>query len=321
VTFDHHVLLWLLMLPLVAGLFIAFLGKQHPQVIHWMSLGASLMTVALAILLTVRFAALEIRGDHDPRVVDGKEVPTFRPEFVPGTVDPVNKALRHQTNWELFRLAAPLPEKADASPEEQEYRRRSGAVHFYLGVDGLSIWLVLLTAVLMLPSVLISWVRITERVAEFYAWLLILQTTMMGVFMAFDIVLFYVFFELSLVPLFFLIGVWGGKDKLYAATKFFIYTLTGSLLSLLGIIALVISLYHKTGELTFSIPRLVELMHVQLFTDTAGQGFWLWMQALIFFLLSIGFAVKVPLLPFHTWLPLAHVEAPTAGSVDLPACS
>src|SRR5213595_4133437 len=111
----------------------------------------------------------------------------------------------------------------------------------------------LLTAVLMLPSVLIFWNHITERVNEFFAWLLLLQTAMLGIFLAFDIVLFYVFFELTLVPLFFLIGIWGGPERRHAARKFFIYTLTGSLITLLGVLGAVLAVYYpRTEELTFS---------------------------------------------------------------------
>src|SRR5207237_1995360 len=117
----------------------------------------------------------------------------------------------------------------------------NGAVQFYVGIDGLNIWLVMLTAVLILPCVLVSWTHVSERVNEFYAWLLALQSCMFGVFLAFDIILFYVFFELSLIPLFFLIGIWGGPERRHAARKFFIYTLTGSLLTFLGLLAVVVA--------------------------------------------------------------------------------
>ena len=109
------------------------------------------------------------------------------------------------------------------------------AIQFYVGIDGLNVWLILLTALLMVTSVLVSWTAITERVHEFHAWLLVLQLGMTGVFVSFDIILFYVFFELTLVPLFFLIGIWGGPQRQYAARKFFIYTLAGSLITLLGV--------------------------------------------------------------------------------------
>src|SRR5256885_1750858 len=124
--------------------------------------------------------------------------------------------------------------------------------------------------------------------------------------------------ELTLVPLFFLIGIWGGSQRQYAARKFFIYTLTGSLITLLGVLGVGIACYGQTGQLTFSIPQLVRAVHAQLANEQPEvRAYWRGVQMWTFLALSVGFAVKVPLLPFHTWLPLAHVEAPTAGSVDL----
>src|SRR5207302_6786999 len=126
--------------------------------------------------------------------------------------------------------------------------------------DGLNVWLVLLTAVLMVSSVLVSWTSIQERVNEYYAWLLVLGAAMTGVFLAFDIILFYVFFELTLVPLFFLIGIWGGPQRQHAARKFFIYTLAGSVITLLGVMGVVLTCEARTGLLTFSIPELVQIV-------------------------------------------------------------
>jgi NADH-quinone oxidoreductase subunit M len=300
-TFDHQALLWLLALPLMSGAFVAVLGPDRGRRVRWVSLGASLATLALALLLAGRFMSLEGHGT-DLRPQPGKRavLPTFQPEFVPGSTPDAP----HRTSWDLLPLG-------------------TGAIQFYVGVDGLNIWLVVLTAVLFLPSVLVSWTHISERVNEFFAWLLALQTFVLGVFLAFDIVLFYVFFELSLVPLFFLIGIWGGPQRQYAARKFFIYTLTGSLLALLGILGVVLTCKDRSDQLTFSIPRLVELVHEQLSKaqlEQVGTGettYWATMQWWVFLALTAGFAVKVPLVPFHTWLPLAHVEAPTAGSVDL----
>jgi NADH-quinone oxidoreductase subunit M len=193
---------------------------------------------------------------------------------------------------------------------------QAAAIEFYVGIDGLNVWLVALTAVLMVSSVLVSWTAITERVNEYYAWLLALQVGMIGVFVAFDVILFYAFFELTLVPLFFLIGIWGGPQRQHAARKFFIYTLTGSLITLLGVLGAVLACYTTTQELTFSVPRLVELVQQQLDANQ-NVAFWHSVQLWVFLGLMAGFAVKVPLVPLHTWLPLAHVEAPTAGSVLL----
>ena len=165
--------------------------------------------------------------------------------------------------------------------------------------------LIILTTGLGFLAVLSSWSAIQERVKEYYIFMLLLQTGMLGVFMALDFFLFYVFWEVMLVPMYFLIGIWGGPRKLYAAIKFFLYTLLGSVLLLLGILTLYFYNYRVTGVMTFSIPELQKL------TLPWEYQFWLF---LAFF---IGFAIKVPMFPFHTWLPDAHVEAPTAGSVIL----
>lgn len=301
-TTDHHLLLWLLFLPAVSAIVVALLGPQRRDAIRWISLSVSVVTLLLALTVAWRFAAIERSRPQfllEPRT--GVYVPTFRPEFVPGSTADAPFA----TSWNLLQIGP-------------------GNIQFYIGVDGLNIWLVVLTAVLMLPSVLVSWTYITERPNEFYAWLLALQTAMMGIFLSFDIILFYVFFELSLVPLFFLIGIWGGPERRYAARKFFVYTLTGSLITLLGVIGVVLACFYapvRSGsarELTFAIPRLVELVHMNLLSlDPAVREQWRGIQTWVFLALMAGFAVKVPLVPFHTWLPLAHVEAPTAGSVDL----
>jgi NADH-quinone oxidoreductase subunit M len=145
---------------------------------------------------------------------------------------------------------------------------------------------------------------------------------MLGVFLSFDVILFYVFFELTLVPLFFLIGIWGGPERRHAARKFFIYTLTGSLIFFLALLAIVVVCYIKPGEgqkvLTFAIPDLVRIVNQNLTANApADRAFWQTFQFWIFLAMFAGFAIKVPLFPMHTWLPLAHVEAPTAGSVLL----
>src|SRR5205807_250661 len=191
-----------------------------------------------------------------------------------------------------------------------------------IGLDGLNVWLVVLTAVLMVSAVLASWhsFQVQERINEYYAWLLALETGMIGVFLSFDIILCYVFFELTLVPLFFLIGIWGGPERRLAARKFFIYTLTGSLITLLGVLAVVLVCYHQHPDypVTFSIPELVRLVNASLNAEAVSDpAFWQLFQVWVFLALAAGFAVKVPLFPLHTWLPLAHVEAPTAGSVLL----
>jgi NADH-quinone oxidoreductase subunit M len=182
---------------------------------------------------------------------------------------------------------------------------------YTLGIDGVSFLLILLTTLLGFVSILSSWNAIQDRVKEYYVWFLVLQTGMLGVFMALDFFLFFVFWEAMLVPMYLLIGIWGGPNKLYAAIKFFLYTLLGSVLMLLAILFLYFHHHVVTGIYTFSIPELYKtapLIPAQ-YGFTAGL--------LLFLAFFVGFAIKVPMFPFHTWLPDAHVEAPTAGSVIL----
>jgi NADH-quinone oxidoreductase subunit M len=179
-----------------------------------------------------------------------------------------------------------------------------------LALDGLSLWFFGLTTLLMVVAVLVSWRAISQRLAAYYSLLLLLESAMLGVFAARDIILFYVCFEFTLLPLFFLIGVWGSEERRHAAIKFFIFTFTGSMLTLLGLLAIVLWNSHQpNGTLTFSIDALSESLALRPLSLTA--------QTWIFLALFAGFAVKVPLFPLHTWLPLAHVQAPTAGSVLL----
>lgn len=178
-------------------------------------------------------------------------------------------------------------------------------INYTLGVDGLSIILILLTGFLTPLAVLASWKGITSHVKEFFAFLLALETGMIGVFAALDLILFFAFWETMLIPMYFLIGVWGHERRIYAAVKFILYTMIGSALMLVGIIYL----YSVTG--TFDFQATLERLSggQSALSSTA--------QALLFLAFFIAFAIKVPLFPFHTWLPDAHVEAPTAGSVIL----
>lgn len=191
-------------------------------------------------------------------------------------------------------------------------------IRISLGVDGISLWMVALTTLLMIPAVLVSWEAIQERAAAFYSLMLLLQAGMIGVFSALDIILFYVFFEFTLIPLFFMIGLWGGYDRRWAARKFFVFTLAGSVLTFLGLIFIVLSHSWMSGSsrLVFSIPELIDTLP-RLLQNSENAVFWGKVSPWIFMALFAGFAIKVPLFPFHTWLPLAHVEAPTAGSVLL----
>src|SRR5437588_1601342 len=211
-----------------------------------------------------------------------------------------------------FVISIPLwfwynPSSADFQLVERAPWIPSVGAEYFLGVDGLSVLLILLTTMMGSIAVLSSWTAITDRVKEFYIFLLVLQTGMLGAFMSLDFLLFFLFWEVMLVPMYFLIGIWGSDRRLYSAIKFFLYTLVGSVVMLLGILALYFYNERLTGAGTFDITRLQQLnvpYNLQ------------WWVFLAFFL---GFAVKVPMFPFHTWLPDAHTDAPTAGSVILAA--
>lgn len=177
--------------------------------------------------------------------------------------------------------------------------------NYHLGVDGVSLWLVLLITFLMPIAIASSWHAVEKRVAAFYVFLLLLESVMIGVFVSLDLLLFYLFFEASLVPMFFLIGIWGGENRIYAATKFFIYTAVGSLLMLVGIIGL----YYYFG--TFDYVAILDAMRNGQMVLGART------ELLLFLSFALAFAIKVPIFPFHTWLPDAHTEAPTAGSIIL----
>src|SRR5579885_3583920 len=185
------------------------------------------------------------------------------------------------------------------------------AAGYYLRIDGISFLLIMLTTLLGWISILSSWDAIENRVKEYYVWFLVLQTGMLGVFMALDFFLFFVFWEAMLVPMYLLIGIWGGPRKLYAAIKFFLYTLAGSVLMLLGILFLYFHHHAVAGAYTFSLQALYETAP-KIYANYGPYA-----ATLLFLSFFFAFAIKVPMFPFHTWLPDAHVEAPTAGSVIL----
>jgi NADH-quinone oxidoreductase subunit M len=177
-----------------------------------------------------------------------------------------------------------------------------------VGIDGISLFMVLLTTVMMPLSVLASWTSITRRERAFYGLMLTLLTGLIGVFIALDLFVFYVFFEVMLIPMYFIIGIWGGANRLYAAIKFFIYTMAGSLLMLVAIVVMAWKIGGSTGTLSFGYEHLLEN------AGTLGSA-----APWLFAAFALAFAIKVPIFPLHTWLPDAHVEAPTAGSVLLAA--
>jgi NADH-quinone oxidoreductase subunit M len=286
------VLIALLVVPLVGAAVTAIFGARSQSAARALALGFVCLNFALTAALSGQ--AVDDLIDRAERPVPPADAVTFHPLY--------------ETKLDLMALGA------NASPAKS-------VIRFHIGLDGINLWLVLLTSLLMIPSVLVSWNAIHERANEFYAWLLVLQVAMTGVFLAFDVVLFYVFFELTLIPLYFLIGIWGGPMRREAARKFFLFTLAGSLITLLGVIGVILVCYHNVApasggsRLTFAIPELIT--QVQYLVSRPGSGYGLSLQIAILLALSLGFAVKVPLFPLHTWLPLAHTEAPTAGSVLL----
>jgi NADH-quinone oxidoreductase subunit M len=220
-----------------------------------------------------------------------------------------------------FAVSLPLWFSFDRAKAGYQFVERvswipSLGVDYHFGIDGISLLLVLLTTCIGVIAVYCSYTAIAERQKEYYVLLLLLQTFMIGTFCCLDFFLFYVFWEIMLVPMYFLIGVWGGQRRLYAAIKFFLYTLAGSVLMLLGIIALYF--YNTTGFLGYKGLGHAATFSVQKLTAVAASmppELQIW----LFFAFFFGFAIKVPMFPFHTWLPDAHTEAPTAGSVILAA--
>lgn len=211
-----------------------------------------------------------------------------------------------------FILTIPLMTSFDKTTALMQFVEKADwipglGVQYYVGVDGISILMIFLTTLLSMIAVLGSFTYIEKRRREFYLALLVLETGMVGVFLALDFFLFYIFWEAMLIPMALIIGVWGGKRRIYAAVKFFIYTFAGSVLMMLGIIALFFKHGEITGVYTFDIMAIT----AQAVQYTAG------FQLIIFLALFLAFAIKVPMFPVHTWLPDAHVEAPTAGSVIL----
>src|SRR6184192_564091 len=211
-----------------------------------------------------------------------------------------------------FLLSVPLWFQFDPKAPGYQFIERmpwipSVGAEYFIGIDGYSSLLILLTTMMGFIAVLSSWTAITERLKEYYIFLLVLQTGMIGAFVSLDFLLFFLFWEVMLVPMYFLIGIWGSDRRLYSAIKFFLYTLVGSVVMLLGILALYFYNHTATGVYTFDVTQFHKL---NLPFDLQ------WWVFLAFFL---GFAIKVPMFPFHTWLPDAHTDAPTAGSVILAA--
>jgi len=229
--------------------------------------------------------------------------------FIPSSNARAIKLWANAISFVGFLVSVPLAIRFDPGKDFQFVERAawipSLGASYHIGIDGLGLLLVMLTTLIGFIAVLSSWNAIQERLKEYYAFFLVLQVGMLGVFMALDFLLFFMFWESVLVPMYFIIAIWGGQRRGYASIKFMVYTLAGSVLMFLGILYLYSQHLAQFGTPSFDIA---ELMRTQI---PAGAQWW------VFWAFFVGFAVKVPMFPFHTWLPDAHTEAPTAGSVIL----
>jgi NADH-quinone oxidoreductase subunit M len=278
----NTLLITMLALPLVAALVLLVLRQSVGQAVaRQFALVASVVTLAISLIVAYQFIQIPAYGGPRPSPVE----PRFSIPY----------------HWFTYG--------EDASAGSGEEAAQPLKIELLLGLDGVSVALIVLTTLLTVSCVLISWESIRDRAAGFYACLLLLEAGLLGVFSSFDLVMFYVFFEFTLVPLFFMIGIWGGPQRRYAAIKFFLYTLVGSLVTLVGLVGLVLMAREGGVTTPASIPDLARWL-----AENPLSHEW---QIALFLAISIGFMVKVPVFPLHTWLPLAHVEAPTAGSVLL----
>ncbi|MFO0429416.1 MAG: NuoM family protein [Planctomyces sp.] len=270
-----------LAIPTISAiLLMLFRSSLNAQTSRWLALVGSTLALAVSMMLLSQYK--EASAAKTAQQTDGAARAALEP------------LVSHRHSWMMISGTAEKP---------------GVQLELYMGLDGISVAMIALTCLLTVSSVLISWESIRERASEFYACLLILETGLIGVFCSFDLMLFYVFFEMTLIPLFFLIAIWGGPDRRWAAFKFFLYTLAGSLVTLSGLVVLVL-LVSRDGLLTpTSLPALASWLAQHPLPASTQTAF--------FLTLSAGFLIKVPVFPFHTWLPLAHVEAPTAGSVML----
>src|SRR5436190_4143575 len=273
----------------------AFLGSIGYE--HWVLPALLLIPVLGAAAIWIRGAMVDLPAGADEFASGAGAAPrwialiAFAAEFVVSlglwwSFDPANAA------WQSVYDLPWIP---------------SWGVRFTMGVDGIAVMMILLTTFIMLLAVGGSWTSIRARTHSYYALLLVLTAGMLGVFMALDLFLFYVMWEVMLVPMYFIVGIWGGERRIYASVKFFIYTMVGSLLMLVAIVWLGLAASDpRTGIPNFSYDHIINTVRVPM-----GPALWL------FGAFFLAFAVKVPMFPFHTWLPDAHVEAPTAGSVVL----
>lgn len=292
----NYLLLEILFLPLISAI-VLLLFKSKPVV--------TIRTIAILFGLVSFGLSCKVVNDYLPKVEKQRDLLQQKQTFVP------DDSIR----LELIRF----------SPSNPEFPA-SGALNFYIGIDGLNVFLIPLASGLFLAAIFAAWNSITVNAGIFYMLLALLHFATLGAFLSFDIIQFYMFFEFTLVPLLFLIALWGGANRLYAARKIFIYTLAGGLFTLLGIITLVSAMHQESivtnheKPITFSIPELVtassqtsEILQKAV-PETDGKYLrdWNSVQKWIFMFLMIGFAVKVPVVPVNTWQPTGYFEAPTS---------
>jgi NADH-quinone oxidoreductase subunit M len=287
----------LIVVPLAAAVVVLLVGDGRAGLVRQISLVTAIGCAAIVWDLSTEM--------EKP---DARQAAAATPSAV------VKPAIEFKQTWMSFRTVG---------------EARSGGLQFHLGVDGVSLCLLALTAILSVTAVLVAWTTIFDRVAQFHALLLVLTSGLFGAFCSFDLICFYVFFEMTLIPLFFIVGSWGGVKRETAARKLLFYTLIGGLVMLVGLVGLAASVHKRTGEpLTFSIPELASQMQGQMsiaesnVAPAPGQPspievkrFWYDVQFWVFLAIFLGFAIKTPLIPFHTWLPSAYAEAPTVGTL------
>jgi NADH-quinone oxidoreductase subunit M len=308
----------LLALPLLAALVLRFVDGARAR-----SVALGFASLHLTLTLTIVLSGMsELQQDPTPGLNASRAGRTtervFAPQFVPGDPTP-ERAGSYGTSHDLLTFYG-----TDATGE----RVRIGAAQFFIGLDGLNVWLIALASFMMVPVVLVSWDTVHDREGAYYSWLFLLQAGVLGVFLAFDLLLFYVCFELTLIPLLFLIAGWGpGPNRRDAARKLFLFTLAGGLITLLGVAGIVLFVYAQTagpnqpGVLTFSIPQLADIVQAKLTQpdSESTRDLWRSTQTYLFLALAVGFAVKIPVVPLHSWLPGAYAEAPIGVTVMLSA--
>jgi NADH-quinone oxidoreductase subunit M len=278
----------LVLIPIAAACLLLVFGTgPRSGLPRWVALGSTVAALVVAGVMARTYYS-DVTLNADPTAAATR-----------AARGPISPAIEYRRPW------LSITSSVSGQPQVIE-------LEMHLGLDGISVALMVLTALLTASSVLISWTSIREREAEYYVALLFLEAGLFGVFCAFDLILFYVFFEFTLIPLFFLIAMWGGPQRRLASVKFFLYTLAGSLVTLLGAVMLASAAARAGLETPTSLPDLAAWMTNSPLTPELRR-----LQITLFLMLAAGFLIKVPVFPFHTWLPLAHTEAPTAGSVLL----